>query len=143
MQYAPGSIDQLSQIISQVVAPAFLLGAVGSFVSILASRMNGVIERMRYINDLPPEGHVKSRLKEDLPRLRRRVDLLQRSLLFAIGSGVAGAMLIVVAFGAALLHREHVWGTALLFTASMVLLCVSLCLLAVEVRIGLNEFDPQ
>lgn len=143
MQYVPGSIDQLSQIISQVVAPAFLLGAVASFVSILASRMNGVIERMRYINDLPPEGHVKSRLKQDLPRLRRRVDLLQRSLLFAIGSGVAGAMLIVVAFGAALLHREHVWGTALLFTASMVLLCVSLCLLAVEVRIGLNEFDPQ
>ena len=143
MQYVPGSIDQLSQIISQVVAPAFLLGAVASFVSILASRMNGVIERMRYINDLPAEGHVKSRLKQDLPRLRRRVDLLQRSLLLAIASGVAGAMLIVVAFGAALLHREHVWGTALLFTASMVLLCVSLCLLAFEVRIGLNEFDPQ
>ena len=143
MQYVPGSIDQLSQIISQVVAPAFLLGAVASFVSILASRMNGVIERMRYINDLPAEGHAKSRLKQDLPRLRRRVDLLQRSLLLAIASGVAGAMLIVVAFGAALLHREHVWGTALLFTASMVLLCVSLCLLAFEVRIGLNEFDPQ
>ena len=143
MQYVPGSIDQLSQIISQVVAPAFLLGAVASFVSILASRMNGVIERMRYINDLPAEGHAKSRLKQDLPRLRRRVDLLQRSLLLAIASGVAGAMLIVVAFGAALLHREHVWGTALLFTVSMVLLCVSLCLLAFEVRIGVNEFDPQ
>ena len=143
MHFMPGSIDQLSQIISQVVAPAFLLGAVASFVSILATRMNGVIERMRYINDLPPEGHAKSRLKQDLPRLRRRVDLLQRSLLFAIASGVAGALLIVVAFGAALLHRDHVWGTALLFTASMALLSISLGLLASEVRIGLNEFDPQ
>lgn len=143
MEFEPGSIDQLSQIISQVVAPAFLLGAVASFVSILASRMNGVIERMRYINDLPPEGHAKSRLKADLPRLRRRVDLLQKSLLYAIGSGVVGAMLIVVAFGAALLHRQHVWGTALLFSLSMVLLCISLVLLASEVRIGLNEFDQE
>ena len=143
MELVPGSINQLSQIISQVVAPAFLLGAVASFVSILAGRMNGVIDRMRYINDLPHEGHAKSRLKQDLPRLRRRVDLLQRSLLFAIASGVAGAMLIVVAFGAAMVHRDHVWGTALLFTASMILLCISLVLLAAEVRIGLSEFDQQ
>ena len=139
MEFVP-SIEQLSQIISQVVAPAFLLGAVAGFVSILASRMNGVIERMRYINDLP-DGHSKSRLKQDLPRLRRRVLLLQRSLLFSIFSGVAGALLIIVAFGAALLHREHLWGTALLFSVSMLLLCVSLVLLAAEVRIGLNEFD--
>lgn len=143
MELVPGSINQLSQIISQVVAPAFLLGAVASFVAILASRMNGVIDRMRYINDLPAEGHAKSRLKQDLPRLRRRVDLLQRSLLFAIASGVAGAMLIVVAFGAAMMHRDHVWGTALLFTASMILLCISLVLLAAEVRIGLSEFDQH
>ena len=71
------------------------------------------------------------------------MDLLQRSLLFSIASGVAGALLIVVAFGAALMHRDHVWGTAFLFTVSMVMLCISLCLLAAEVRIGLNEFDQQ
>lgn len=140
MDFVP-LIEQLSQIISQVVAPAFLLGAVASFVSIVAARMGGVIERMRFINDLPPDGHAKSRLKQDLPRLRRRVLLLQRALLFAIASGVAGALLIIVAFGAALLHREHMWGTAMLFTISMLLLCVSLVLLGAEVRIGLNEFD--
>lgn len=141
MDFVP-SIEQLSQIISQVVAPAFLLGAVASFVPILAGRMNDVIERMRFINDLPPDGHSKSRLKQDLPRLRRRVLLLQRSLLFSIASGVAGALLIIVAFGAALLHREHMWGTALLFSVSMLLLCAALVLFAAEVRIGLNEFDP-
>ena len=75
MEFVP-SLGQLSQIISQVVAPAFLLGAVAGFVSILASRMNGIIERMRFINDLP-DGHSKSRLKEDLPRLRHRVLLLR------------------------------------------------------------------
>ena len=143
MEVIPGSIDQLSQIISQVVAPAFLLGAVAGFVSILASRMNGVIERMRFINDLPSEGHAKSRLKADMPRLRKRVDLLQRSLLFAIASGVAGALLIVIAFGAAILKRDHVWGAALLFTTSMILLSISLFVLASEVWIGLNEFDQE
>lgn len=143
MEFVPGSINQLSQIISQVVAPAFLLGAVAGFVSILVSRMNGVIERMRFINDLPTEGHEKSALKADLPRLRHRVVLLQRSLLFAIASGVAGALLIIVAFGAALLRRDHLWGTALLFSVSMLLLCASLTVLAAEVRIGLSEFDQR
>ena len=46
-----------------------------------------------------------------------------------------------MAFGAALLQRTHVWGTALLFVLSMWLLCASLMVLAAEVKIGFNEFD--
>lgn len=34
------SIDQLARIIGNVVAPAFLLGAVASFISALTTRMN-------------------------------------------------------------------------------------------------------
>ena len=39
MSIGVGTIDQLSQIISQVVGPSFLLGAVASFISMLFSRM--------------------------------------------------------------------------------------------------------
>ena len=37
---------------------------------------------------------------------------------------------LVIAFGAAILKRDHVWGTALLFTTSMILLSISLFVLA-------------
>lgn len=143
MEFEPGSISQLSEVISHVVAPAFLIGAVASFVSILISRLDAVIARLRFINDVPPEGHAKSRLKADIPRLRLRAKLLQRALYLSIASGAVAAVLIINAFGAALLNRSHVWGTALLFVSSMVLLCASLFVFAMEVAKGLNEFDEQ
>lgn len=143
MAFEPGSINQLSQVIEHVVAPAFLIGAVAGFISILMSRMDGVIERLRFLNDIPEEGHGKSPLRADIPRLRRRARLLQRSLFLAIASGAAGAVLIIVAFGAALLERTHVWGTALLFVLSMGLLCAALIVLAAEVKIGFSEYDEK
>ncbi|MHC2193329.1 hypothetical protein ACVJF1_005962 [Bradyrhizobium diazoefficiens] len=39
------SIDQLARIIGNVAAPAFLLGAVASFISVLVSRINRVVDR--------------------------------------------------------------------------------------------------
>src|SRR5262245_3614957 len=36
------SVAQLSQVITQVTAPAFLLGAVASFTSVLIARMKGL-----------------------------------------------------------------------------------------------------
>src|SRR5262249_47450046 len=84
----PVSIVQLSQVISHVVAPAFVLGAVASFISILVARMNGILDRIRSLNELPGEGHAKSALKADIPRLKQRAALLHRAIILAIGSGV-------------------------------------------------------
>jgi hypothetical protein len=44
------SVAQLSQIISQVTAPAFLLGAVASFTSVLIARMNRIIDRSQALH---------------------------------------------------------------------------------------------
>ena len=141
MTIVPGSVDHLSLIISHVVGPAFLLGAVASFISIQTLRLNGIIERLRDLNGLPEAGHAKSRLRADIPRLKRRAGLLNRSLLFAICSGVSAAFLIIVAFAAAMLQLNHVWGTAILFILSLSLLCASLVLFGLEARIGLTEYD--
>ena len=42
---------QLSQVMVQATAPAFILGAVAGFISILLGRMTSVIDRIR---SLPP-----------------------------------------------------------------------------------------
>jgi hypothetical protein len=141
MAVEPGSIDHLSQVISQVVAPSFLLGAVASFISILFTRMTSVLDRIRSLNAIPDESQARTKLKTDIPRLRRRTKLLNRAILLAIGSGVAATILIIVAFATALAGVHHVWAAAVLFMISLALLCVSLVVFAFEVKIALTDFD--
>jgi hypothetical protein len=50
MTYELGTVEHLSQVISHVVAPAFLLGAVASFISLLFTRMTNILDRVRSLN---------------------------------------------------------------------------------------------
>src|SRR3954471_13468594 len=97
----PGSIDHLSQVISQVGAPAFLVGGVMSFISILVTRLGGVLDRLRQPADSPEDAH-SAKIGIEISRLRRRVSLLNRAIYFAIGSGVVAVVLVIVSFAAAL-----------------------------------------
>ncbi len=54
------SIDQLARIIGNVAAPAFLLGAVTSFISVLISRINHVIDRSQYLHSIADDDASKS-----------------------------------------------------------------------------------
>ena len=60
------SIDQLARIIGSVAAPAFLLGAVASFISVLIARINHVIERSQYLHGIADGDASKAYLKTDL-----------------------------------------------------------------------------
>jgi uncharacterized protein DUF2721 len=73
------TVAQLSQVISQVTAPAFLLGSVATYTSVLIARMNRIIHRshsLKAINDEAPTAH----LKADLSPLRRRAILLNKAI---------------------------------------------------------------
>lgn len=115
------SIDQLGSIIANVAAPAFLLGAVAAFISVLISRINRVIDRSQFIHSIAESDASRSCLKADLPRLRRRAALLNRSLLSSVLA--ATSFIIIVAFVSALLHFAHEYGVAILFTAAMLMFC--------------------
>jgi Protein of unknown function (DUF2721) len=142
MSVEAGSIDHLTQIISQVVGPSFLLGAVASFISMLFGRMNGVIDRIRSLNAIAEDDpSPRAVLKADVPRLQRRVQLLHQSILLAICAGVVTTWLIIIAFSTALLSFQHALGSALLFIVALVFFLGSLVALAREVAISLSEFD--
>jgi len=49
------SAAQLSQVIVQVTAPSFLLGAVAAFISVLIARMNRIIDRSQALNAISDE----------------------------------------------------------------------------------------
>lgn len=141
MAVEPGSIEHLTQIISQVVGPSFLLGAVASFISMLFGRMGSVVERIRSLNAISDDDPGRAVLKADLPRLHRRIALLHRSILLAIGSGIMTTLLIIIAFVTAFLDFQHTVGSALMFVVTLALFCASLGVLAREVLISVNAYD--
>jgi len=133
------SIEQLSRIIAGVAAPAFLLGAVAAFISVLASRMNRVIDRSQFLNSISDEA--RSHLKADIPRLKRRAILLNRATYYAIMCGVVTSLLIIVAFVSALLHMSHEYGVAILFIVALGYFLLSLIQFARETRMALHDLD--
>lgn len=141
MAVEPGSIDHLAQIISQVVAPSFLLGAVAGFLSMLHTRQVGVIDRIRHLNAIPADDPDRAFLKTDIARLRRRARLLSLSIFYGIASGITTTLLIIQAFALAFLRMPHVWGTALMFILSLALFCVALVMLVMDSFIAVTDYD--
>jgi hypothetical protein len=134
------SVSQLSHVISQAAAPAFLLGALAAFIAVLISRLNRVIDRTIVLNGIA-DGTVKSRLKADLPRLMRRAAMLNRAILWAVIGSIAVTVLVIVAFMSAFFEVQHERGVALLFMIALGAFTISLVDFAREVRIALSEFD--
>jgi hypothetical protein len=128
---------QLTQVISQVTAPAFLLGAVAAFVSVLISRMNRIIDRSQALNAIADDDP-KVKLKSDVPRLKARAALLK---LYSTISAIVTSMLVIVAFVSAYFGIAHEYGVGLLFIVAIGFFTASLVNLARETRIALHEYD--
>jgi hypothetical protein len=133
------SVSQLSHVISQAAAPAFLLGAIAAFIAILIARLNRIIDRTIVLNGISDTD--KHRLRADLPRLMRRTAMLNRAIFWAVVSSITLTVLVFVAFVSAFFAVPHERGVALLFMASLGALTAALVDFAREVRIALSEFD--
>ena len=135
------SMTQLSEVISQVTAPAFLLGAVAGFVSLLLARMNRIIDRSQQLDAVSDDDPAKARLKSDIPRLKRRAALLNKAILFSTLSAIVTPLLVIVAFVTSYLNFRHEHGVAVLFMLALGLFTTALVDLARETRIALHEYD--
>ena len=101
------TVSQLSHVISQAAAPAFLLGALAAFIAVLISRLNRVIDRTIVLNGISDDDTVRYRLKADLPRLMRRAVMLNRAIFWAVIGSISVTVLVVVAFASALLQVQQ------------------------------------
>lgn len=141
MTMEPGSVEHLSQLISHVLAPAFLLGAVGSFISLLHDRLLAVVARVREVGrggdaDLPV-----AQRETIVSGLRRRAKLINVAMFFAALSGLTALVLIIATFAAALMQVHHVWIAAVLFILSATFLLCSLVTFAVDVKMAITAHD--
>ena len=132
---------QLAQVMSQATGPAFVLGAVASFVAVLLGRMTSVLDRIRSLNEISDGDIPRSHLKSDIPRLRQRAKLLNSATHLALLSGLCTAVLLVVGFLSALFGLRHEYGAGLLFAVALALLGGSIFRFGQEMRMGLSEAD--
>ena len=132
---------QLSQVMSQATAPAFVLGAVAGFTSIMLGRMTAVLDRIRTLNEIAADDTKRTHLRSDIPRMRQRAKLLNSAIQLALASGMCTSVLLVMGFASAFFRLPHEYGAAVLFTIAVGLLGGSLFRFGQEVRIGLSESD--
>jgi len=141
MPYEGLLVEHLSQVISQATAPAFLLGAVAAFVSVLIGRLNRIVDRNALLAAIEDSDPKKGELKADIPRLRRRARLMSRAIEYAVISGIFTTFLVIVAFGSAALGFSHAYGAAVLFVLALGFFSASLICLWLEVRVAIAGLD--
>jgi uncharacterized membrane protein YgcG len=135
------SMTQLAQVIGQTIVPAFLLGALASFLSVLVSRLNRIVDRIILLNAIDSRDQANSKLREHIPILKRRAGIINRAIFWAIVSSITIAVMVIVAFASAFAHVAHERGVAILFIAALATLIVSLIEFARETRIAINDID--
>jgi hypothetical protein len=133
------SVTDLSQVINHAVAPAFILGAVAGFISVLVTRLNRIIDRCRFVPPRDgtqplPEGYYP-----DILKLNRRAALINHALYWAVASALVTILLMILAFIDAFFELPHERGVALLFTVALILLGVSLVSFGREIRIAVRD----
>jgi hypothetical protein len=133
--------EELSQIISQATAPAFLLGAMAGLVSVLIGRLNRIIDRTNALTAVRDEDPARGHLRMDIPRLERRAKLVNKAIEFAVISGIFTTLLVLIAFASAFVGVGHAYAAALLFMLAVGSFGISLIYLWAEVRISLSQFD--
>ena len=125
-------IDHFSQVITHATAPAFMLGAVAAFLSILFARLERVADNNKALQTSGVERDLADRLAA---AYLRRMELLSRAILLAVLSALTTAALLIVAFLAALSGVGHGRIVALMFTVALMLLIAALVELVLELRV--------
>ena len=137
------SLREISHVIALSTAPAFLLGGIVAFVALLMARMNGLVERMRAIDDIDDTDQRRARHKSDLPLLRRRAKIIHHSISLSVLSAGTTAFLVLIAFVGALLNLQLETLIAILFVFGLFVFMMALCLFVLEAFIALNELDKK
>ena len=97
MEFVP-DIDRLTRIFSNAIAPAFFLGAVAAFVSLMMSRLGIINERIKATRALPDQDRAALGSGMALGPLTRRARLLSDGIILALASGMCATLLLAILF---------------------------------------------
>ena len=141
MLFNTPSALQLAPLIAQTIVPAFLLGAMASFLSVLTARLGRVADRLILLSSLNDQDPATARFKQHIPILRRRAALIHQAVSFTIFSAIAVSAMVIVSFASAFANFSHERGVALLFVIALTALIIALVQFAYETSLARHEVD--
>jgi hypothetical protein len=140
MELVP-DIDRLTRIFSNAIAPAFFLGAVAAFVSLMMSRLAAVNEAIKANRALPDQDGVAVGSSLALGMLTRRARLLSDGIIMSLGAGMCATLLLALLFSSQFFGLHHAYGAAVLFIVATLLLGAALFRFAQEARHARRELE--
>jgi hypothetical protein len=135
------TLAEISHVIGLATAPAFLLGGVIGFISLLHAQLGRILDRARALHASTATAIGANELEAELARYERRSKLLTGSVQFAVIAGVATALLIILAFVGALAKINVEILVALLFITSLSFFVAALVQFGRETAISLGVSD--
>ena len=133
-------VPDILRVIQLVVAPVFLLTAVGTLINALNSRLGRAVDRRRVLEqklrDLA-DGEA-SLAREELRRIGQRIEIVYLAIFAAVICALFVCLLIAGAFVGAFVSTELSRSIAILFVLAMVALIASLLLFLREIFLAVS-----
>lgn len=118
MDFLP-TVVEMTDMFSRAAAPAFFLGAVAAFISLLTARLSSVVARARVLNAIP-EGSDKAPMRDDVPRLKARARILRNAILLSLCSGLCAGLLLGIVFVTGFFGLRYSYGAGILFIVATI-----------------------
>jgi len=135
-------IPDVARVIQLVVAPVFMLTAVGTIISVLNTRLGRIVDRIRVLEQrkaADSSGHAATDVDlEELPVLSRRIRLTYYAILLAIACALLVCLMISTAFFGAFVSVDLSRLVGGLFVAAMFALIGGLLVLLREVFLAVS-----
>jgi NADH:ubiquinone oxidoreductase subunit 3 (subunit A) len=134
-------VSDIVRIIQLVVAPVFLLTAVGTILNALNMRLGRAVDRRRVLEEkrrafANDEAQAAS---DELAQIGRRIRYVYFAILFAVLSALFVCLLIAGAFVGALASAELTRTIAAMFVLAMLALIVSLLAFLREIFLAVSS----
>jgi len=128
----------IARVIQLAIAPVFLLTAIGTIIGVLTARLARAVDRRRFLEE-HVHGYAEERRERgerELELLHRRIVLVTIAMTFAVLAALLVCLLIGAAFLGAIVATDLSRAIALLFTAAVVALTLSLIVFLREILIA-------
>ena len=132
------SVNTVGDIIRLALAPVFLLSGIGAFLNVLASRLSRIVDRSREVGRivLASRGEEHDRSVNDLKILDRRMGLISWATGLSVTSAILTCLVVILLFGANLVHTRLGTEIAWLFIASMFSIGAAFAFFLVETTVA-------
>jgi hypothetical protein len=140
-------VPEISGVIQLVVAPVFLLTAVGTVIAALNIRLGRAVDRRRELEAMLPRMNPTElpSAREELHTIARRMRDVYLSILFAVVSALFVCLLISTAFLGAFVQTDlsYTIGSLFVFAMFALIICLLLFLREIFLAVSTPRYIPR